>query len=63
MSYATSRTPRWYDDLDEVTAFIRWYLEGSRETWHVAVDIVEAPWLHDEDYAGYLDEKKERLNS
>ena len=51
---------KWYDDMTEVVAFVRWYLEGSGETWRCATDIFDEPTLYDEEYAAY---KEEKLNS
>ena len=48
----------WADDRDELTAFIEWFLEGSGETWRLALDIVEKPWHWDEDYEGFVFDRK-----
>lgn len=60
---SSDRSPRWHDDIDEVVAFTRWYLEGSGETWTLAVDIIEEPWRYDDIYAAWQADKKESLNS
>ena len=47
----------WYDDIETIVAFVRWYLDGSGETWRCATDIFDTPWLYNDDYAGYLEDK------
>jgi hypothetical protein len=47
--------PKWYDDTQEIVAFVRWFLEDTTETWRLATDIFEKPWHYDEEYDAYLE--------
>ncbi len=48
----------WWHDVDEIVAFVRWYLDGSSETWRCAVDIFDEPWRFDEEYHGFKEEQE-----
>ncbi len=58
MANADYDAPHWYDDPDELVAFVRWYLDGSAETWRAAVDIFDRPWLLNDEYATWKEESK-----
>ena len=46
--------PQWYDDNQEIGAFIRWYYEGCRATVSEICDIFEEPWNYDDGYQDFL---------
>ncbi len=55
MSMTTEKTPHWYDETDEVVAFVRWFLADTTETWRLATDIFEKPWQYDKEYDAYIE--------
>ncbi len=47
----------WYDDRDNIVAYVRWLFDGSGETWQAAVDIFDKPWLYTAEYELWLAER------
>ena len=50
----------WYDDRDELVRFIHWYWDGMFNTVGTTREIIDCvlqPWLFNNEYAWYLEEK------
>ncbi len=50
----------WHSDIEEIVAFVKWFLEGSSETWRCATDIFDSPWLYEEDYRGFKEDQEDQ---
>lgn len=54
---ATYTEGDWYDDPDEVVAFIRWYYDGTPKALVSEVcDMFERPWEWNAAWSGYQKE-------
>ena len=49
----------WYDDFDELTDFIRWYLGGSKILVGEVLDIIEKPWKWTDEYEAWKEDQKD----
>ena len=55
-NYGKIEEQDWHSDIEEIVAFVKWFLQGSGETWRCATDIFDSPWLYEKEYAGYKEE-------